>query len=667
MIIIGMIYFLEKNVELCYNYEQIMNTVEADMFKKTTREKLIISAGLIVLLILLGFFMLSGSNFDLLMSLFDKQLTEDQLRDKMMGFGIRGYVTIIILSMLQVVCAFLPAEPVQVVAGMVFGFPVGLLLCSGGVLIGNSLIYLLYKTYGDGIRQYFVKNLSFDLDKAANSSRSTFIIFLLYFLPAIPYGMICFFAASIGMKYKRFIAVTFLGSIPSICIGVGLGHMTLSASWIVSVCVFAVLVALIIALSVKKDCFFAKVNALAQKPKYSSKTSVKECNGLLLWFFYNVLNIYYWFCGIRVKAVNKCGKLPEASSIVLCNHGSFIDFLYAEKLLKKAKPNFVAARLYFYHKWLGSVLKMLGTFPKSMFANDIESTKNCIKVLKEGRILAMMPEARLSTVGKFEDIQESTFSFLKKSGVSVYTIKLNGDYFANPKWGKGVRRGALVEAELDILFTKEEVEKLSTEEIKKGVLERLYYDEFEWLKTKPNVKYRSKSIARGLENILTTCPLCHKKHILTTKGNAIYCENCGKLVEMDNRYSFNSGFRFDNFAEWYFWQKDILENEIKRDENYSLCSEVELRLPSEDGKTLTRSAGQGVCTLTRKGLKYIGTKDGEAFEIEFSLEKIYRLLFGAGENFEVYNGSEIFYFVPNEKRSAVEWYMASMILYDLNN
>ena len=34
------------------------------------------------------------------------------------------------------------------------------------------------------------------------------------------------------------------------------------------------------------------------------------------------------------------------------------------------------------------------------------------------------------------------------------------------------------------------------------------------------------------------------------------------------------------------------------------------------------------------------------------------------ENFEIYDGTEILYFVPAEKRLAVDWYMASMILHD---
>lgn len=634
------------------------------MFENTKRIKLITTVGFIIFLGLLLWFLFSGGNFELLLSVFDKNLTNEQIRDKLMGLGFRGYITIAVFSMLQVILSFLPAEPTQVLSGLAFGFPVGLLCCAVGVFVGNTIIYLLYKTYGEGIRNYFIKNLHFDTEKAAMSARIVTVIFILYFLPAIPYGMICFFAASVGMKYRRFITITFLGSIPSICIGVGLGNMTLSTSWIISLCVFLVLIVLIVILSAKKEWVFEKVNEFAEKPKYSSKTTVRKTNKFLFNLFYFALYFYYSLCGIKISVNNKCKEGIEAPSIVLCNHGSFIDFIYAAKILRKKYPNFIVARLYFYHKILGTLLKKLGCFPKSMFATDIESTKNCIKVLKDGGVLAMMPEARLSTAGRFEDIQESTYSFLKKSAVPVYTIKLCGDYFANPKWGRGMRRGSLVEAELDILFTAEEINALSVEEIKKGVEERLSYDEFKWLEGKSHIHYKNKNLAVGLENILTTCPKCLQKHTITTKGRTVFCEDCGKLTELDSRYAFIGNFKFKNFGEWYAWQKELLKNEILNNDNFALAAEVELRVPDETGKNLTRSAGKGVCTLNRSGLLYEGTKDGESYTAQFSIERAYRLLFGAGVNFEIYNGGEILYFVPTEKRSCVEWYLASMILYD---
>jgi hypothetical protein len=167
-----------------------------------------------------------------------------------------------------------------------------------------------------------------------------------------------------------------------------------------------------------------------------------------------------------------------------------------------------------------------------------------------------------------------------------------------------------------------------------------------------------------LENILTLCPRCGGKHSIQTKGRRILCDNCGELTIMDDRYGFSEGFPFRNLSQWYDWQGQALAEQIQGDPAFSLSSPVTLRLSSTDGRSLTRPAGEGVCTLTAEGLCYKGTKDGENCEIHFPIEKIYRLLFGAGENFESYQGSEIYYFVPQERRSAVDWYQASLILYD---
>ena len=106
-----------------------------------------------------------------------------------------------------------------------------------------------------------------------------------------------------------------------------------------------------------------------------------------------------------------------------------------------------------------------------------------------------------------------------------------------------------------------------------------------------------------------------------------------------------------------------MRQEILQDASFALRSNVELRLPG-DGKGFTRSAGNGVCVLDRNGLRYTGTKDGEEIDVCFPLKQVYRLLFGAGEDFELYNGTQIWYFVPEVKQSCVDWYTVSMLLYD---
>ena len=297
-----------------------------------------------------------------------------------------------------------------------------------------------------------------------------------------------------------------------------------------------------------------------------------------------------------------------------------------------------------------------------MFTADIENAKQCMRVLSSDGILTMMPEARLSTVGEFEGIQASTYRFIQRSGVTVYTLRLNGDYFANPKWGDGARKGSLVEAELNPLLTAEEVKQISLEDLKARVEAALGYNEFEWLETHPELHYKSKTLAEGLENILCFCPKCGAWHAFKAEGHTLTCEKCGMQATLDDRYAFVDDAPFENFAKWYAWQCAELKKSIVGNPDYSLESKVELRHSSKDGKNLTRAAGEGVCTLNRTGLKYVGTRDGEQVEKFFPMSQIYRLLFGAGEDFEIYEGKEIWYFRPEDRRSCVIWYIASGIL-----
>ena len=161
---------------------------------------------------------------------------------------------------------------------------------------------------------------------------------------------------------------------------------------------------------------------------------------------------------------------------------------------------------------------------------------------------------------------------------------------------------------------------------------------------------------------LGKCPKCGAWHAFKAEGHTLTCEKCGMQATLDDRYAFVDDAPFENFAKWYAWQCAELKKSIVGNSDYSLESKVELRHSSKDGKNLTRAAGEGVCTLNRTGLKYVGTRDGEQVEKFFPMSQIYRLLFGAGEDFEIYEGKEIWYFRPEDRRSCVIWYIASGIL-----
>lgn len=613
----------------------------------------------ILVFISLIFFLFSGENFYVVKEIFRPNATPEEIKYSISKLGIKAYIVVGILAMLQVLFTFVPAEPLHVISGMSFGLWKGMLVCFIGIVLGNTLIFLLNKLFGTKLKDFFASNVEFDFDVARTSNKIALIVIILYCLPAIPYGIICFFAASMGMKYPKYILITGVGSIPSLFLDVGLGHITMTISWIISVSIFLVIVVLLILMFKYKKQIFEKVNEYVRKTKEKEKNRVGNYNP----FIYNVAGkglLASIRTKVKIKTKNNVGKLDKPC-IVLCNHGSFYDFAYANNIIFKEKAHFIVARLYFHNKMLGKLISATGAFPKSMFANDVSSVKNCLKVIKNKHVLAMMPEARLSTVGEFEDIQESTYKFLQKMNVSVYALKIDGSYLANPKWGNGLRRGGLVEAQLNQLFKAGELQDLTTEQIKETIETALYYNDWDWLEKHPEVKYKNKKLAEGVENVLSVCPRCKAKYSLSTNKNVITCNDCGLTVTMDNRYQLH-GTEFKNILEWYNYQTQLLREEINSNPDFVLESKVELKHLSIDKKSFTRHAGDGVCTLSKEGLRYVGTQDGKEIDKFFPIDSIYRLLFGAGEDFEIYEEQELYYFVPENKKSCVTWYIASKLL-----
>lgn len=627
--------------------------------KVTKRWKILAIIAFVLIFSMLVAFLFSGDNFAVLKEIFNTNATKVDIQNAIDKLGIRAYIVVGILAMVQVVFTFIPAEPLHVVSGISFGLVNGIAICLLGIFVGNTIIFILNKIFGDRLKDYFASNVDFDFNSAKASKKIAWIIIILYCLPAIPYGIICFFAASMNIKYPKYIFLTVIGSIPSLLIDVGLGHLTMATSWTISIIVFIAIIILLIVMWKHKKTIFAKLNDHVKKRQTKEANRVGKynpfINGVLGSLVYRLIK-----CKIKIRLKSNVNRLEEPC-IVLSNHGSFFDFVYAGKLTRRYKPHFVVARMYFHHKLLGKIISGTGAFPKSMFANDIDSTKNCLKVISTNGVLAMMPEARLSTVGRFEDIQDSTYKFIKKMNVAVYTIKINGGYLAKPKWAKKIRKGAYVEAELNPLFSAGQTQNMELEEVQSKVDSALNYNEWDWLETKPNIHYKNKDIAEGLENILCVCPKCKNKYSFSTSNNEIVCDECGLKVAVDDRYQLH-GVEFKNIAEWYDWQVDEIRKEIQNNDEYCLESKVELRHLSKDGKSCTRHSGYGICRFTRDGLRYIGTQDGHEIDKIFGIDSIYRVLFGAGEDFEIYENNELYYFVPENKKSAVIWYIVSILL-----
>ena len=126
---------------------------------KKRKLKLKIISAIVFIVALVGALILAfaGENFVIVQELFKPNVTKDEIRDALSELGFRGYLAFGILSMLQVVLTVIPAEPIQVMAGLSFGLLRGAMICTIGLFAGNTLVYILYKVYGEKLEEFFEK------------------------------------------------------------------------------------------------------------------------------------------------------------------------------------------------------------------------------------------------------------------------------------------------------------------------------------------------------------------------------------------------------------------------------------------------------------------------------------------------------------------------------
>ena len=86
-----------------------------------------------------------------------------QFQQELQSLGIGGWLTFLGIQVLQVVVAMIPGEPVEILAGLLYGPLWGTLSCMLGILIGSLIVYFLVRRLGMPIVSIFM-----DPDKFQN-------------------------------------------------------------------------------------------------------------------------------------------------------------------------------------------------------------------------------------------------------------------------------------------------------------------------------------------------------------------------------------------------------------------------------------------------------------------------------------------------------------------
>jgi len=351
---------------------------------------------------------------------------------------------------------------------------------------------------------------------------------------------------------------------------------------------------------------------------------------------------------------NEC----KGPCFIIWNHQSRRDYLFLKNIVAPKKFNMVAGSSEFYRKKFSWLFKRAHVLPKRNFVSDPTGLRAMTTIIKQGGCVAFSPEGSSSVYGCQQPIVPGTGRFLQFFRVPVYFMHLEGAYLTSHKVCIDDRVGK-INASIRLLFSPEDLKKMTPKEIDDKINEVMWHDDYEWNKT-ARVKFKTKKNAcNRLDDLIYKCPKCGKEFSIVAKGDKIYCTECGSGGSLDDYYDFHKLTDDSKLpvspSAWMAWQRIQIINEIRKDPNYNFEVHCKMgELPKykliKDNNKISLPCGEGTLSFDHEGIHFKGIKHGEPFEFNLSYEVYYTILIeNECDIISFYVGEDYYDFKPDTK------------------
>ena len=337
-------------------------------------------------------------------------------------------------------------------------------------------------------------------------------------------------------------------------------------------------------------------------------------------FMYKKYNVHYTF---KTDFRKESGPF-----FLISNHASRLDYIFTGVPMLPRRMNYVAGYNEFHRSHLSLVFKLLHVIPKKNFTPDIYTIKEISRVIREGGAVCIFPEGMSSISGANQPVASGTGKLFKHHKIPVYYSVIRGGYLTSPKYNLRDRCG-YIEVEFDRLFTPEDLESMTPEEIESAINRAIYHDDYAWNKVQKHHYDIGENGAEDLEDLLFLCPKCGRKHTMATKGNTVFCRECGNGATLTDTYEL---IPFDDTCvipetqtAWFNMERELIRKEVQQ-EDYVLEEPVELGMLPEyellKNQATSQIVGKGLLRLDRTGLTYTGTKNGEDYSFHIASKNL---------------------------------------------
>lgn len=233
--------------------------------------------------------------------------------------------------------------------------------------------------------------------------------------------------------------------------------------------------------------------------------------------------------GYRCEKVSKDVPGPY---IVLSNHTTDFDMLFVGSSFRK-QMYFVGsehiARWGFLYKLIDYFFAPIMRYKGTTAASTV---MDVLRKVRGGDNICLFAEGARCWDGVTASFLPSTGKMVKSAKCSLITYRIEGGYFASPRWaGSPIRRGRMHGGPVNI-YTAEQLAAMSPAEINAAITKDLHEDAYARQLAFP-APYRGKNLAEHMEKLLFLCPKCGAQETLSSKDDTVSCSACGLSFRYD--------------------------------------------------------------------------------------------------------------------------------------
>jgi 1-acyl-sn-glycerol-3-phosphate acyltransferase len=159
-----------------------------------------------------------------------------------------------------------------------------------------------------------------------------------------------------------------------------------------------------------------------------------------LWIFAQVVSRIGTTVLFDLKTFGRENIPARGGALLLANHQSYLDPVLVAVQLRRPVSFMAKSELFEQSRFLAWLIRSLHAFPVKRRTADVGAMKEALARLSEGNILNMYPEGTRTETGEIGPLLPGIALVVKRAGVPVIPVVIDGSYHAWGKGSKGVRR-----------------------------------------------------------------------------------------------------------------------------------------------------------------------------------------------------------------------------------